>query len=70
MSWRHDRLSILMLLVMTGCPSEFGREGRVAKAIHLDTQERVRKPCSDEDLAFYCGGDKKDTEECRRACGG
>jgi hypothetical protein len=58
------------LVAMTGCPSEFGREGRIAKAIHQDSMELVRKHCSEDQLKEYCGSGQENSERCRQKCGG
>ncbi len=43
----HLWLTVAMLLVGVGCPSEFGMEGRLDKAAEHDTKEKVEdlKPC-------------------------
>jgi hypothetical protein len=63
-------MGMLALLVMTGCPSEFGRGGRVDRAVHSDALELVRKYCPPEQYEKFCGGAKKDSQECRDQCGG
>lgn len=68
MCWQNAGTGMVALMLMTGCPSEFGKEGRIAKAIHQDTLELVRKHCSPEEEQKYCGGDKKDTQTCRDKC--
>ena len=60
---------MLSFVVMTGCPSEFGREGRIAKAIHQDTVDMVIKSCSDERRAEVCGHGKEQSRACLE-CGG
>lgn len=32
MRWIHVAVAILSVIATTGCPSEFGKDGRVAKA--------------------------------------
>jgi hypothetical protein len=56
----------LSLMALTGCPSEFGREGRIAKAVHKDTMELVIERCSPEKIEEVCGNGKGDTPECRK----
>jgi hypothetical protein len=58
----------VLALMMTGCPSEFGREGRIAKAVHKDSMEIVGKRCSDRERWEVCKGPNKDPVECRK-CG-
>lgn len=69
MRWRTAGLCALSLTVMTGCPEEFGKEGRINRAIHQDVMELHRKDCSEEELRTFCGGVLKDSPECRKACG-
>ncbi len=57
----------LSLVATTGCPSEFGNEGRIAKAVHKDAEELVIKRCSKEKIEEVCGNGKQDTPECK-AC--
>jgi hypothetical protein len=60
---------VLAMVSMAGCPSEFGKDGRVAKAIHRDTLELVRRHCAEPELRDVCSGPNKDPEACRE-CGG
>ena len=69
MRWRTAGLCALSLVTMTGCPEEFGKEGRVQRAVHQDVMELSRKHCSKDDLATFCGGAKKNSPECILACG-
>ncbi len=68
MRWLQAGVGVLTFM-MSGCPSGFGKEGRVAKAAHQDTLGIVRKYCAPEERARVCEGDKKDSPDCR-ACGG
>jgi hypothetical protein len=68
MHWRHVGMSVLALM-MTGCPSEFGKDGRVNKAVRKDALELVKKHCSPEDRELFCGGNKRYTQKCRDMCG-
>jgi hypothetical protein len=70
MQWRTVGLSALCLVTMTGCPEEFGKEGRVNKAVHKDALELIQKPCTREDFERYCEGGRENSEQCRQACGG
>ncbi len=67
MQWHQATLSVLALM-LTGCPSEFGKNGRIAKAAHQDTLELVRKICSDKERKEACEGPHQDPVECRK-CG-
>jgi hypothetical protein len=69
MRWRHAGTAVVVLTMMTGCPSEFGRDGRVAKAVHQDSLELVRKHCDEQTRKKYCSGGRENTPECIRECG-
>jgi hypothetical protein len=60
---------ILALLAMTGCPSGFGKDGRVDRAAHQDVLGIVRKVCTEETRREVCGGAKRNSQECRDTCG-
>jgi hypothetical protein len=60
---------VLSVMAMTGCPSEFGKDGRIAKAIHKDSMELVRRICSEDERKAVCEGPNKDPVECEK-CGG
>jgi hypothetical protein len=65
-------VGVLSLMVMTGCPSEFGKEGRIAKAVRKDSQENLLEltRCSQALKDAVCGnGPNKDDDKCRE-CGG
>lgn len=67
MRWFQVGMSVLAVTSMSGCPSEFGKEGRIAKAIHKDTVELVITRCSEERRKEVCGAGKQHTPECQ-AC--
>ena len=70
MRWLWVGVAVLSVLATTGCPSEFGKDGRIAKAVHKDTQERLLiERCSDQRRRESCSPGKEDSEDCRR-CGG
>jgi hypothetical protein len=58
-------VAVLSFMSMTGCPSEFGKEGRVAKAIHKDTADMVIRRCSNERIEEVCGNGKQHTPQCQ-----
>ncbi len=66
MRWLQTVPSLLFVMALTGCPSEFGREGRIAKAMHRDTMELVIKRCSAEKIEEVCGNGKENTPECQK----
>ena len=70
MRWLQAGVAVLSMLAMTGCPSEFGKEGRVSKAVHKDSQEQLGiTRCSDSVRERVCAPGKEASAECRR-CGG
>ena len=69
MRWRPAWSFALALVTLTGCPEEFGKEGRIERAAHQDVVERLRKRCSEEDLKQYCPEDDVQSEECLEKCG-
>lgn len=70
MRWCHAGTGVLLLMLLAGCPSGFGKDGRIDRAVHQDMLELTRKHCTPEDYDQFCGGDKRYTEECRKQCGG
>jgi hypothetical protein len=54
---------------MTGCPSEFGKDGRVAKAVRKDAMGISRKICSQAQHREFCEGGQENTQKCRDVCG-
>ncbi len=69
MHWKHVGTGLLALTMMTGCPSEFGKEGRVDRAAHKDSLELVRRRCSPEEVQRYCAHGRENSKECRDKCG-
>jgi len=69
MRWRTAGLCALSLVAMAGCEDGFVKGGRIDRAVHKDVMELYRKHCSEEELITFCGGEKKDSPECNRACG-
>jgi hypothetical protein len=68
--WRlQAAIGVLALMMMSGCPSGFGKNGRIDKAVHQDMLELTRKICSDQERWDACEGPRKDPAECRK-CGG
>ncbi len=60
-------VGVLAVLMMSGCPSEFGREGRVSKAVGKDAAELTTTRCSEEEIEEVCAKGKEHTPECQ-AC--
>jgi hypothetical protein len=54
---------------LTGCPSEFGRDGRVNKASHQDTLNLVRKYCDRATYEAFCSNGREKTDPCIEECG-
>lgn len=71
--WREELMRrlqvavvVLSVLALTGCPSEFGKDGRVNKAVRQDTQEQLLfiTGCSKTRFEEVCGPGKWDSDEC------
>ena len=58
-------------MAMAGCPSEFGKDGRIGKAVEKDVKEQLDgiPQCSEEYIEEVCSGPRMDNAECDR-CGG
>jgi hypothetical protein len=72
MRWLQMAVAVLSFIALTGCPSEFGKDGRVNKAIHNDTRQNMLdlKGCSDAWRAEVCGdGPNQNPVKCKE-CGG
>lgn len=54
---------------MTGCPEEFGIEGRVNKAVHKDVMESIPSRCTKQQYEKLCAGGRERSKECRETCG-
>jgi hypothetical protein len=65
MRWLHAGVVILAALPVIGCPSEFGKDGRIGKAASKDTADLTIKRCSQAKIEEVCGNGKQDTPECR-----
>jgi hypothetical protein len=63
---------VVLSTALTGCPSEFGKDGRVNKAVHDDTQDHLLfiTECSKERYREVCGPGKWDTDDCQRCRAG
>jgi hypothetical protein len=70
MRWLQTVVAVLSVMATTGCPSEFGKDGRVNKAVRKDVQENlIITSCSDAVRKRACAPGKENSDECRR-CGG
>ena len=70
MRWYQVKAVVLATVVLAGCPSEFGKDSRIGKAVHKDAQEQSGSDiCSEAKRNEVCYGPKKDDAECER-CGG
>ncbi|MBN1208401.1 MAG: hypothetical protein JXB05_26305 [Myxococcaceae bacterium] len=58
----------LSVMALSGCPSEFGKDGRVNKAVRQDSQEHLLfiTGCEQRRYEEVCGPGKWDSEECLR----
>jgi hypothetical protein len=72
MRWLQVAVAVLSFMAMTGCPSEFGKDGRVNKAVHNDTRANMLEltSCSPARKLEVCSnGPNKDRDACKK-CGG
>jgi hypothetical protein len=71
MRWLQVGVTVLTITAMSGCPSEFGTDGRVNKAAHKDTQEHLLyiTGCDEKRYSEVCATGKWDTDECLRCRG-
>jgi hypothetical protein len=70
MRWFQVNAVVLAAVALAGCPSEFGKEGRIGKAAHKDVQDQLEPgDCPEEYILEVCHGSNKDPAECKR-CGG
>lgn len=70
MRWPTAGLWALSLVTLTGCPEEFGKNGRINKAVHKDVMAMLRENCSNEELAKFCPQGAELSDECLERCGG
>lgn len=56
-------------VALTGCPEEYGIEGRVNKAVHKDVKESIPKRCTDQQYKKLCADGREQTKKCRETCG-
>ena len=69
MRWRHIATGLFSLTMMTGCPSEFGRDGRVNKAVQKDAKELIQYECPEDIFEEHCSEGRENTPECLKECG-
>jgi hypothetical protein len=60
---------MLFLLLLTGCPSGFGKDGRIHRASHQDTLNLVRKACDRAAYEAFCSNGREKTSRCIEECG-
>jgi hypothetical protein len=59
---------MVVLMLMLGCPSEFGKDGRVNKAVHKDAVELLREECDPAIFRVWCENGRENTPECIEKC--
>ncbi len=71
MRWFQVNAVVLAAVALAGCPSEFGKDGRIDKAVEKDVREKLEglPVCSEEYTEEVCYGLNQDEAECKR-CGG
>ncbi len=71
MRWQAAWMCALSLVLLTGCPEEYGKDGTMDRAVHQDVMELQRKyDCSKDDYARLCAGGREQSAECLKKCGG
>ena len=58
-------VAVVCVTVMTGCPSEYGREGRIAEAVLKDETENSAVRCSQAEIEKACANGKQNTRACQ-----
>ncbi len=69
MRWSLVATGLFALVMSTGCPSEFGRDGRVNKAVRQDAKELIPEDCPEPVFLRFCSDGRESTPECIEACG-
>lgn len=71
MRWLQAGVLALSAMAMTGCPAEFGKGGRIDKAVERDSQEKMLmlKSCSQQRRQEVCGPGQENSKACLE-CGG
>ncbi len=70
MRWLPAAVAVLSVLAMTGCPSEFGKGGRIDKAVERDVRSQLGVVgCTEQRKHEVCDGPNRDYDKCQ-ACGG
>jgi len=64
--WPKMAVVVVFTMATTGCPSEFGRDGRVNKAVQQDAQEQLLfvAGCNKERFKAVCAAGKWHSDEC------
>jgi hypothetical protein len=68
MRWLQMAVVVLPVMAMTGCPSEFGKDGRVNKAVQQDAQDQLLfiTGCAEKRYKEVCAPGKWDSAECQK----
>lgn len=68
MRWLQVTVIALSVMAVTGCPSEFGRDGRVNKAVQQDVQEQLLfvTECEEKRYKEVCAPGLWDSAECQK----
>ncbi len=71
MRWLWLGVLVLSGMTTTGCPSEFGKDGRISKTVHKDSREQIIiiKRCTRDELDRACAPGKENSLACLE-CGG
>jgi hypothetical protein len=69
MRWRYAATGMVALMMMTGCPHDYGKDGRADKEAHKAALGLVRKrDCDWKTYMDICYG-RENTPECIETCG-
>jgi hypothetical protein len=69
MRWLSVGVVVLSVSATAGCPSEFGKDGRIGKAVHKDSTDMAIRGCSDTRRDEVCAPGRETSQECLD-CGG
>jgi hypothetical protein len=67
MRWLQVNAVVLVAVALAGCPSEFGKDGRIGKAVEKDVNEKFKRDeCTEEYMEEVCNGPNQDDALCKQ----
>ncbi len=67
MRWFQVNAVVLAAVALAGCPSEFGKDGRIDKAVEKDVNEQLKRVvCTEEYMEEVCDGPNQDDALCKQ----